>query len=56
MATIIYAPSVALSAVIDIPGLNEQQEIWAAVAVVGILATLYTTLGGIEADIWSDVI
>ncbi len=56
LATVIYAPSVALSAVVDIPGLTEQQEIWAAVALVGIVATIYTTLGGIEADMWSDVI
>ena len=56
LATVIYAPSIALSAVIDIPGLTEPQEIMLAVLIVGAVATSYTTLGGMAADIWSDVI
>ncbi len=56
LATVIYAPSVALSAVIDIPGLAEHQETWAIILTLGVVATVYTTMGGIEADIWSDVI
>ncbi len=56
LAAVIYAPSIALSAVVDVPGLNEQQEIWLAVLVVGIVATIYTVLGGIEADMWSDIV
>jgi len=56
LATVIYAPSVALSAVIDIPGIAEHQETWAIILTLGIVATIYTTMGGIEADIWSDVI
>ena len=56
LATVIYAPSVALSAVIDIPGIAEHQETWAIILTLGVIATIYTTMGGIEADIWSDVI
>ncbi len=56
LATVIYAPSVALSAVIDIPGLAEHQETLAIILTLGVIATIYTTMGGIEADIWSDVI
>ncbi len=56
LATVIYAPSVALSAVIDIPGIAEHQETWAIIITLGVVATIYTTMGGIEADIWSDVI
>ena len=56
LASVIYAPSVALAAVIDIPGLTELQEISTAVVLVGVVATIYTALGGIEADMWSDVI
>ncbi len=56
LATVIYAPSVALSAVIDIPGIAEHQETWAIILTLGVVATIYTTMGGIEADIWSDVI
>ncbi len=56
LATVIYAPSVALSAVIDIPGIPEHQETWAIILTLGVIATIYTTMGGIEADIWSDVI
>ena len=48
MATVMYAPSVALSAVVNVP-------VWAAILVLGLLATVYTTLGGILADIYSDV-
>jgi len=56
LATVIYAPSVALSAVIDIPGIAEHHETLAIILTLGVVATIYTTMGGIEADIWSDVI
>ncbi|MCA8974965.1 MAG: hypothetical protein KDC98_09600 [Planctomycetes bacterium] len=45
---VIYAPSVALSAMIGI-------ETWQATLAVGLLTTLYTTIGGVAAVIWTDV-
>lgn len=49
LARMVYASSLALAAVVAIP----QQ---AAALLMGLLATGYTTLGGIMADIWSDVV
>lgn len=48
LALAIYAPSLALSAVTGLP-------LWFAIAVIGILTTIYTTLGGMKAVIWTDV-
>ncbi|MCB0687851.1 MAG: sodium/solute symporter, partial [Saprospiraceae bacterium] len=49
MGIVLYLPSIAISSVtgIDI--------IW-CIAVMGIFATIYTVLGGIEAVIWTDVV
>ena len=49
MGIILYLPALALSAV---TGLN----IYLCILVMGVLATFYTVLGGIEAVIWSDVL
>ena len=49
MAIVLYLPAVALSTV---TGLN----VYACIVVMGVLATLYTVLGGIEAVIWTDVL
>jgi len=48
MGLVIYAPATALEAV---TGFN----IWASVVASGIIATIYTTMGGIKAVIWTDV-
>ncbi|HIE53437.1 MAG TPA: hypothetical protein EYP85_16925, partial [Armatimonadetes bacterium] len=49
MALVIYAPSLALSEFVDLPW-------WAAVLILGVLSTAYTTLGGMRAVIWTDVV
>lgn len=49
MAIVIYLPALGLSAV---SGWN----VYMCIAVIGLLATFYTTLGGIEAVIWTDVL
>ena len=49
MAIVLYLPAIALSAA---TGLN----ITFCILAMGLLATLYTVLGGIEAVIWTDVI
>lgn len=43
-----YAPSTALSAVSELPE-------GATILIVGVVATVYTCLGGIKAVVWSDV-
>lgn len=48
LGVVIYAPSVALSAMIGI-------ETWLAVLLIGALTTLYTVVGGVSAVIWTDV-
>lgn len=48
LGVVIYAPSVALSAMI---GLHT----WQSVLVIGVLTTLYTVVGGVSAVIWTDV-
>jgi len=48
VATAIYVPSLALSV---ITGLN----LVSCILIIGIFATLYTTLGGMKAVIWTDV-
>ena len=49
MSIILYLPSVAMSAA---TGLN----VYVCILIMGVLATLYTMLGGIEAVIWTDVL
>lgn len=49
LGTVIYAPSLALSVVTGIP-------LWICLLSIGLLATIYTTLGGLEADIWTDAV
>ena len=49
LGTVIYAPALALSVVsgISLP---------MSILLMGMLATIYTVLGGITADIWTDVV
>ena len=49
MGIVIFLPAIALTAV---TGMN----IYMAILLMGLLSTLYTALGGIEAVIWSDVL
>lgn len=49
MSIVLFLPSLALSAATGI-------DIRACIILMGILATVYTVLGGIEAVIWTDVI
>ncbi len=49
MGIVVYLPALALTAV---TGWN----VYACIVAIGLLATLYTTLGGIEAVIWTDVL
>ncbi|CAF1033046.1 unnamed protein product [Rotaria sp. Silwood1] len=48
LAIILYGPSLALS---QVTGLH----IWFAIGSCGIICTLYTSIGGIKAVIWTDV-
>lgn len=48
LGVVIYAPAVALSAMIGL-------ETWESVLVIGVLTTLYTVVGGVAAVIWTDV-
>ncbi|CAG5116329.1 unnamed protein product, partial [Candidula unifasciata] len=47
MAFVLYAPSLALSAV---TGIN----LWGCLVGVGVVVTFYTTLGGMKAVLWTD--
>ncbi|CAF0745475.1 unnamed protein product [Adineta ricciae] len=49
MAVILYGPSLALSQVIGI-------DLWLAIVSSGIICTFYTSIGGMKAVIWTDVI
>lgn len=49
LGTVIYAPALAMSVVTGIP-------LATAILAMGLLATVYTTLGGLAADIWTDVV
>jgi len=49
MGVFLFLPSIALSTV---TGLN----LYACIAVMGLLCTVYTVLGGIEAVVWTDVL
>src|SRR3546814_4767822 len=48
MGIVIFLPSLALNAVLDI-------NIFLCIVLIGGLSMTYTFLGGIEADIWNDV-
>ncbi|XP_078416690.1 solute carrier family 5 member 6a [Cetorhinus maximus] len=48
MGVVLYTPALALNAV---TGFN----LWGAVLTLGLICTLYTTLGGLKAVIWTDV-
>ena len=47
MAIVLFLPAIALSTVTGI-------DVYACIVVMGVLCTLYTVLGGIEAVIWTD--
>lgn len=49
MGIVVYLPALALSTVV---GIN----IYMAISIMGVLAILYTYMGGMEAVIWTDVI
>lgn len=49
MGIVVYLPALALSTVIGM-------EIFTAIILMGVLAIIYTVLGGIEAVIWTDVL
>ena len=49
MGIVVYLPALALSTVIGM-------DIYVAIVLMGILAIIYTVLGGIEAVIWTDVL
>ncbi|CAF4084441.1 unnamed protein product [Adineta steineri] len=49
MAIVLYAPALALS---QTTGLN----IWLAVISIGVICTFYSSVGGIKAIIWTDVL
>ena len=45
---VVYAPTIALSSVTNLSW-------WACVLLLGVCSTIYTTLGGIQAIVWTDV-
>ncbi|MBU0677233.1 MAG: sodium/solute symporter [Verrucomicrobia bacterium] len=49
LGTVIFAPALALSTVTGIP-------LAASILVMGVLATVYTVLGGMSAVLWTDVV
>lgn len=49
MGTVIYAPAVALTIATGIPQ-------WAAILLMGTVATLYTVMGGLAAVLWTDLV
>ncbi len=48
LGMVVYAPAMALSVVSGMP-------LWAAILLMGLLATAYTMLGGLSAVVWTDV-
>ncbi|CAF3963542.1 unnamed protein product, partial [Rotaria sp. Silwood1] len=49
MAIVLYAPALALS---QTTGLN----IWLSVVSIGVICTFYSSVGGMKAVIWTDVL
>ncbi|XP_048587926.1 sodium-coupled monocarboxylate transporter 1 isoform X2 [Nematostella vectensis] len=49
MAIVTYGPSLALEAVTGFP-------IWVSIVALGVVCTFYTTIGGMKAVIWNDVL
>ena len=49
LGAVIYAPAMVLSTITDLP-------IWLLIILMGVLATTYTTLGGLSAVLWTDVV
>lgn len=49
MGIILCLPALALASVSDLP-------VWLCIVAMGVLCTVYTALGGIEAVIWTDVL
>ena len=49
MGVVLYLPALALATVTEL-------DVYGCILMMGLLATLYTTLGGIEAVIWTDVL
>ena len=49
MAIVIFLPALALASITGI-------DVYVCIAVMGVLATLYTVLGGMEAVVWTDVL
>ncbi|HWR13436.1 MAG TPA: sodium/solute symporter [Terriglobales bacterium] len=49
VAIVIYAPSLVLSLITGLP-------LWGCILMMGVCTTLYTTLGGMRAVIWTDVL
>ena len=52
VGTMLYAVGVILDAVLD---LSEAQLVWTLIG-IGLFATVYTTLGGVRAVVWTDVL
>ncbi len=48
LGTVIFAPSLALNVATGMP-------LWMAIVLMGMLATLYTALGGLSAVLWTDL-
>ncbi|CAL8115704.1 unnamed protein product [Orchesella dallaii] len=45
---ILYAPAIALEAIVGLP-------IWLSVSGIGLIGTVYTSVGGLKAVVWTDV-
>ncbi|TKR96406.1 hypothetical protein L596_010424 [Steinernema carpocapsae] len=49
MGVVVYGPAVALNSVTDLPT-------YSAIILVGVSSTLYTTIGGLKAVVWTDTL
>ena len=49
MAIVVFLPSLALSTVTGV-------DVYTCIATIGVMATVYTVLGGMEAVVWTDVL